>query len=276
MLLASHLACPTGLGSLTVLPLPARSAPALPPTGERTAPGLPDEEYWFARHEVAYAWITRRFAELISAGIVADAGAGEGYGTAWLREADPRSVIAWEYDEAACLHATRTYPETAMVRANLDALPARDSTIDLIACCQVIEHLWDLPRFLRECSRVLRPGGALIVTTPNRLTFSPGLGRCAKPVNPFHVEEFDAEQVGSLMRAAGFVGIEVLGLDHADRIDAWEQDNGSIVAAQVAAVLGDHLPPDLRDFIRTVNRDDFTVGSASDSAADLIGIGFAP
>lgn len=276
MLLAGHLACPTGLGSLTVLPPPAGSAPALPPTGERTAPGLPDEEYWFARHEVAYAWITRRFAGLISAGIVADAGAGEGYGTAWLRDADPRAVIAWEYDEAACLHATHTYPAMAIVRANLDALPARDRSTDLIACCQVIEHLWDLPRFLRECHRVLRPGGALIVTTPNRLTFSPGLDRGAKPVNPFHVEEFDAEQVGALLSAAGFINIEVLGLHHGDRIDAWERGKGSIVAAQIDAVLGDHWAPGLRDFIGTVTRDDFAVRETTSGAADLIGIGVAP
>lgn len=258
-----------------MLPTEAADA-ALPATGERTAPGLPDEDYWFGRHEAAYAWIADRFAPQIAGRVVADAGAGEGYGTAWLAAAGARVVMAWEYDEAACAHSHRVYPSTVVTRANLDALPARDGSIDLIACCQVIEHLWDLPRFLRECHRTLRTGGVLIVTTPNRHTFSPGLGRGEKPVNPFHVEEFDAEQVDSALRTAGFTDVEVVGLHHGPRVTSWEERNGSIVSAQVEAVLAGTWNDDLRRFVSSVTRDDFAVGPASDGAADLIGIGRVP
>lgn len=258
-----------------MLPTEAADA-ALPATGERTAPGLPDEDYWFGRHEAAYAWIADRFAPQIAGRVVADAGAGEGYGTAWLAAAGARVVMAWEYDEAACAHSHRVYPSTVVTRANLDALPARDGSIDLIACCQVIEHLWDLPRFLRECHRTLRTGGVLIVTTPNRHTFSPGLGRGEKPVNPFHVEEFDAEQVDSALRTAGFTDVEVVGLHHGPRVTSWEERNGSIVSAQVEAVLAGAWNDDLRRFVSSVTRDDFAVGPASDGAADLIGIGRVP
>lgn len=255
---------------------PPTVASALPPTGERTAPGLPDEEYWFARHEAAYAWIADRFGPSIRGGVVADAGAGEGYGTSWLASAGARLVIAWEYDEAACTHSHQVYRDAAVARANLDALPARDDSIELVASCQVIEHLWDLPRFLRECRRVLRPGGTLVVTTPNRLTFSPGLSRGDKPVNPFHVEEFDAQQIDELLRAAGFTGVDVMGLHHGERIAEWEGDHGSIVAAQVEAVLHDRWSTDLRSFIRTVDRRDFVISPSTDGAADLVGIGYAP
>jgi len=255
---------------------PSGAAAPLPATGERTAPGLPDEEYWFSRHEAAYAWIADRWSTTIADGIVADAGAGEGYGTAWLDAPRPRLVVAWEYDDAACAHAAATYPTCSVARANLDALPARDDSVDLIASCQVIEHLWDLPRFLGECHRTLRSGGVLIVTTPNRLTFSPDLGRHEKPVNPFHVEEFDAEQVDGALRTAGFADIEVVGLHHGPRVTAWEQHNGSIVAAQVKAVLAGTWTDDLRHFVGSITRDDFFVGPASDAAADLIGIGRVP
>lgn len=257
-------------------PSEVRPGPALPPTGERTAPGLPDEEYWFSRHEAAYAWIADRWSATIADGIVADAGAGEGYGTAWLGVPGPRLVLAWEYDDAACAHAAAAYSMCSVTRANLDALPARDDSIDLISSCQVIEHLWDLPRFLRECHRTLRTGGVLIVTTPNRHTFSPGLGRGEKPVNPFHVEEFDAEQVDSALRTAGFTDVEVVGLHHGPRVTSWEERNGSIVSAQVEAVLAGTWNDDLRRFVSSVTRDDFAVGPASDGAADLIGIGRVP
>lgn len=258
-----------------MLPTEAADA-ALPATGERTAPGLPDEDYWFGRHEAAYAWIADRFAPQIAGRVVADAGAGEGYGTAWLAAAGARVVMAWEYDEAACAHSHRVYPSTVVTRANLDALPARDGSIDLIACCQVIEHLWDLPRFLRECRRALRPGGTLVVTTPNRLTFSPGLARGQKPVNPFHVEEFDSQQVDQLLREAGFADVEVMGVHHGERIAEWERSHGSIVSAQVAAVLNDDWPAAVRAFVRTVDRHDFIVSRSIDGAADLVGIGHAP
>ena len=43
-----------------------------------------------------------------------------------------------------------------------------DESLDLLAAKEVIEHLTDYRPFLRECHRVLRPGGRLYLTTPNR------------------------------------------------------------------------------------------------------------
>ncbi len=50
----------------------------LPLTGERTVPGLPPENYWLRRHEVAYLAAAAHCAGRT----VLDAGAGEGYGAA--------------------------------------------------------------------------------------------------------------------------------------------------------------------------------------------------
>lgn len=223
-------------------------------TGERTAPGLPDEEYWFARHEVAYRWISAR---LTPSRVVVDAGAGEGYGAAMLSTA--HRVIALEYDTTACAHMRRTYPQVAVTQANLDALPLATDSIDVIACLQVVEHLWDLRGFLRECRRVLRPGGELIVTTPQRLTFSPGIERGEKPVNPFHVEEFDGEQLRDLLLDAGFAEVEMRGIHHGPRLSGWETRHGSIVSAQITAALAGLWPADLRDTIRQVDAGDFVI-----------------
>ena len=225
-------------------------------TGERTAPGLPDEEYWFSRHEVAYRWIAQRLALRLAPGqVVVDAGAGEGYGAATL----PGRVIALEYDVTACAHMHRTYPSVAVTQANLDVLPLRTGSVDAITCLQVVEHLWDLRGFLRECRRVLRPGGELIVTTPQRLTFSPGLARGEKPINPFHVEEFDGEQLHDLLVDAGFDEVDTRGVHHGPRLSAWESEHGSIVTAQVTAALSESWPSGLRDIVRSITADDFVV-----------------
>jgi SAM-dependent methyltransferase len=49
-----------------------------------------------------------------------------------------------------------------------DPLPLTDQTFDIIICMEVIAHL-ENPRFLfREFSRLLRPGGTLLLTMPNQ------------------------------------------------------------------------------------------------------------
>jgi SAM-dependent methyltransferase len=48
-----------------------------------------------------------------------------------------------------------------------DALPIPDDMFDLICAIEVIEHLENPRRVLREIFRLLQPGGVAILTTPN-------------------------------------------------------------------------------------------------------------
>lgn len=249
----------------------------LPLTGERTLPGVRGEEYWFARHEAAYAWLVDALADRMSGAAVVEAGSGEGYGAAMLRSAGAATVLALEYDDASARHAHTTYGSVRTVRANLAMLPVATASVDLLVTLQVVEHLWDLRGFLRACFRSVRPGGALVVTTPNRPVFSPGLGRGEKPTNPFHVEELDAGQLHDLLVDAGFVDVVVHGLQHGPRITAWEAEHGvGIVAAQVAAVLDSgHVQDGLEAFVATVTAADFEVGG-HDGAQDLVAVAVRP
>ena len=52
---------------------------------------------------------------------------------------------------------------------NTDPLPYPDASFDLVTCTEVIEHLEHYRAALREMARVLRPGGVLVVSTPNVL-----------------------------------------------------------------------------------------------------------
>jgi SAM-dependent methyltransferase len=200
----------------------------LPLTGERTVPGIPAENYWFRRHEAAYAYV---------AGLVADAevleiGCGEGYGTALLAAAS-RSVVGADYDAVTIAHAAAAYPQARFVRANLAALPFPDRAFDAVVTLQVIEHVWNHREFVGECRRVLRPGGLLVVSTPNRLTFSPGLD---SPVNPFHTKEFTAEELCALLARGGLAVETVYGLHAGAHLAALDAAyGGSFVEAQLAA-----------------------------------------
>ena len=245
----------------------------LPLTGERTVPGVARENYWFRRHEAVYNWI----AQPGLAGTLVEAGSGEGYGAELLRTAGAQ-VVAVDYDEPAVTHLRNRYPGVAGMRANLVELPIADDSMDCLVSLQVIEHLWDLPAFFREAHRVLRPGGQLIVSTPNRLTFSPGLGRGQKPTNPFHVEEFDAGQIAPLIRAAGFLDAHTFGLFAGPQLAACEAERGSIVQRQVDAILAEDWPDELLADVIGITAAHFEIrvigdeSAVADSSLDLIGV----
>ncbi|MFN2518233.1 MAG: class I SAM-dependent methyltransferase, partial [Jatrophihabitantaceae bacterium] len=195
-------------------------------TGERTVPGIPAENYWFRRHLAAY-----EFAVPYVAGCaLLEVGCGEGYGTALLASAADR-VLGVDYDALTVAHARASYPQALFARANLAALPVRSASIDVVATLQVIEHVWNHPEFLGECLRVLRPDGLLILTTPNRLTFSPGRDA---PMNPFHTHEFTAAELTHLLGRCGLRIDTVYGLHAAARLKTLDAEHDGFVAAQLA------------------------------------------
>ena len=61
-------------------------------------------------------------------------------------------------------------PGVAIKFADLSArLPYADQSFDVLSCLEGIEHLEDQFAFIRECWRVLRPDGRMLVSTPNIL-----------------------------------------------------------------------------------------------------------
>jgi SAM-dependent methyltransferase len=238
---------------------------SLPLTGERTVPGVAAENYWFRRHEAAY-----EFAVPYVAGrSVLEVGCGEGYGTALLASSASR-VLGVDYDPLTAGHAAARYPQASFVRANLAALPVPSESVDVVATLQVIEHVWNHPEFVRECLRALRPGGLLLVSTPNRLTFSPGL---AAPVNPFHTHEFTAAELTELLSRCGFAIDTVFGLHAGPRLRELDTAYDGFVAAQLATA-PDGWGERLRRDVAAVGVGDFDIRAADvdgvDESLDLV------
>ena len=70
--------------------------------------------------------------------------------------------------EPALLDAARARGiEARAVDLDRAPLPWPDGAFDAVVAAEVIEHVVDTDRLLAEIARVLHPGGALIVTTPN-------------------------------------------------------------------------------------------------------------
>jgi SAM-dependent methyltransferase len=204
-------------------------------------------------------------AHLFLGDVVVEAGAGEGYGVELLRAGGIDRVVALDYDLASLHHAVSAYPAAVggrAARANLAHLPLAEASAAAVVSLQVIEHLWTPWEFLADCARVLRPGGLLVVTTPNRPTFSPGLGRGEKPPNPFHVKEYDAQELRATV--AGHLEVTgLLGVRHGERIEAWEAAHGSLVAAQLASPVPS-WSPGLREMVASITAADFVVQELPD------------
>jgi SAM-dependent methyltransferase len=259
------------------LPHPPPHPSPLVLTGERTRPGIADERYWFARHEVAYLAVADLIREH-QARVVLDAGCGEGYGLPLLRAAGATRVVGVDLDAPTVAHARATYgtadPHIEVVEAELSSLPLADDEVDLTVSLQVIEHLWDVPAYLASLRRVTRPGGLLAIATPNRLTFTPDSDT---PVNPFHVREFTADELVRVLTDADLEVETVLGVHHGARLQAAERR----LARPLPVLLGD-LPPDawddeLRAVVHATTAADLEVHDDDlDASLDLLAVAHVP
>ena len=236
--------------------------PGLTLTGERTIPDLDIENYWFRRHEVVY----ERLAPLCAGRDVLEAGCGEGYG-ADLIAGVARRVVAVDYDQSAVVHVRHRYPRVQVLHANLTALPLPDASVDVVVNFQVIEHLWDQGQFIRECARVLRPAGLLMVSTPNRITFSPGRDT---PINPFHTRELNADELTELLFDGGFADVSMSGLFHGPRLLEMDaRHGGSIIDAQIERAVADApWSPELVADVAAVATADFDLLDRADCDID--------
>jgi SAM-dependent methyltransferase len=226
---------------------------ALPLTGERTVPGVASENYWFRRHVAAYRWARR-----LVRGTVVDAGSGEGYGAAFL--ARRTRVIGLELDPGVTAHAAGRYPTVAFVRGDLSRLPLADGSVDGIVALQVVEHLHCPGEFVEACRRALRPGGRLIVSTPNALTFPPG--------NPSHVHEYEATEVRGLLGSA-FPDVRVLGIGHGPGLHLLDRVLGEPLQHRLVARPYKAQPAWLRAVLRTVTSRDFRLTDRTEGCLDL-------
>jgi len=250
---------------------PATRAEALHLTGERTVPGVPAENYWYRRHEAAYLAL----APYCAGATVLEAGCGEGYG-AGLVAKHAKRVLALDYDVPSTEHVARRYPEVDVARANLAHLPLRHGSVGVVANFQVIEHLWDQAGFLAECRRVLAPGGRLLVTTPNRLTFTPDSDT---PLNPFHTRELAPSELDALLTEAGFEVELQHGLHHGEPVRTLDAKyGGSIIDAQLDVVMGELpgqavWPEELLTDVAAIDADGFDIhGDDLDASLDLIAV----
>lgn len=106
----------------------------------------------------------------------------------------------------------RVHPQVA--QASVNALPFPDASFDTVICSEVIEHIPDEPSVLGELTRVLRPGGTLVLGTPDygRVLWHIiewAYGKVAPGGYAHeHITHFDREGLVARLTAGGYGQIE--------------------------------------------------------------------
>jgi len=72
-----------------------------------------------------------------------------------------------DFSETALQEASQRGAAVVCADLNAEFLPYRDGSFDCVTCLEVIEHVFDPLRLLRELHRILKDHGQLVLTTPN-------------------------------------------------------------------------------------------------------------
>lgn len=101
---------------------------------------------------------------------ILDVGCGEGFTLNRLKENGiGKKLEGIEYLQAAIDLGKKTYPDIKITKGNIYELPYRDNEFDLVLCTEVLEHLEDPEKALKELVRVSRK--YLVISVPNEPFF---------------------------------------------------------------------------------------------------------
>ena len=180
-------------------------------TTEITSESIPSDNPIHQRLLKAYV-----LAQDFVHGEVLEVGCGEGRGIDLIID-KCKSYTAIDKIEPVIDQLRKKYPFGKFLSGNIPPLTQfSDNFFDRIFSFQVIEHIEDDHLFLSEISRILKPGGIALITTPNRPR---SLSR-----NPWHTREYTAQELTDLAKKY-FSSVEMKGITGNEKIQQYYERN---------------------------------------------------
>ncbi len=154
-------------------------------------------------------------------GNLLEVGCGVGRGIEVLLAATPQ-YTAIDKNSALIDELQHQYPKAQFLCQNIPPMRGlEEGSYDWIVSFQVIEHIENDALFVAELHRLLRQGGKLLITTPNR--------KLSLTRNPWHVREYTATELETLLKKH-FSKVEMLGVQGNEKIQAYYEANKKAVA----------------------------------------------
>ena len=145
---------------------------------------------------------------------VLDVGCGEGQIARLAVSGGATRVVGVDASAAQIAEARRRGGGASYARASATGLPVAGASFDVVVSCLVLEHVADLDAALDEVSRVVRPGGRLVLFINHPMFQTPGSGwiddRIVEPpeqywrIGPYLPETMTVEEVDAGVRLPFF------------------------------------------------------------------------
>lgn len=131
-----------------------------------------------------------------------DIACGIGYGSRHLADvAHGISVVGIDISEQAVDYATSHFSADNVCFKVGDGtkLPFPDDLFDYVTSFETVEHIPEYEVFLSELQRVLKPGGTLVISTPNREFTNPFGSIASRPPSRHHIHEWQISEFKPLL-----------------------------------------------------------------------------
>jgi len=128
---------------------------------------------------------------------VVEAACGAGQGLGYLQSL-AKSLKAGDYSDNVLSVARNHYRDrVALLRFNAQDMPFEDKSVDTVILFEAIYYIPEASKFVRECRRILRPGGMVLIATANKdlYDFNP---------SPYSVRYFGIVELRYLFENEGF------------------------------------------------------------------------
>ena len=218
-------------------------------------------------------------------GDLLEIGCGEGRGVSLLQDL-VKSYRGIDKINEVVDKLSAQYPQAHFEQSVIPPLDFADQKFDSIISFQVIEHIRDDNRYLAEISRVLKPGGIALLTTPN---IKMSLSR-----NPWHIREYTADELTDLCRPY-FSKVEMLGITGNDKVMQYYKQNKDSVKRMTRFDILDlqhklpafmlKIPYEIMNrlnrnklqssdngLVASINHDDYIISNDANQSLDLLAV----
>ena len=161
-------------------------------TGERFVPEVHGNIELEHLHRYLFA------SKAVAGKTVLDIACGEGYGSAMLAQT-AHKVIGVDISPEAVSHAQTKYQADNLEFhiGSCTSIPLDAGSVDVVVSFETIEHHSEHDAMMREIKRVLRPDGAIVISSPDKLEYSDRPGYS----NPYHVKELYRDEFKKLLHS---------------------------------------------------------------------------